>query len=156
MRVASAQQLDSLAVEIEKRFTAFNEFNASTNRKRHYPNDLRQLVCQAGARGMKVLEICRLSGLAPSVVHGWLAKSKALKGARQLEVISLPLPSNQSAAVSVPIPAAAQASKPAPPPASAIVHLPSGVTIEFADSRALDSHLLRVLADLGVNHATSC
>lgn len=139
MKLARVPQAEELVGEVRRRFADFNR-SRPPSKGRRYPDELRQLVCQAAAQGCKVAELGRLTGLSASGVRRWLPKVKATRpavAARRLEVIAPDV---------------------APPLACSsviVVRLPSGVTMEFAEGRALTSELVTTLMDLEVRHATA-
>lgn len=138
MKLVRVSQVDGLQTEIRKRFADFNR-SKPPSKGRRYPDELRQLVAQAAAQGIKLSELSRLTGLSSSGVRRWVPKaSLALPAApRRLEVVGAdePLPLVRTAAV--------------------VVRLLSGVTIELADGRALTGDLLAALSAPEVQHAAS-
>lgn len=138
MKLVRVPQADGLQAEVKKRFSDFNR-QRPPSKGRRYPVELRQLVTQAAAQGVKISELSRLTGLSSSGVRRWVPTASAAKSAapRRLEVVA--------------------AAEPVPPvPAVAVVvRLPSGVTIELADGRALTGCLLAALGAPEVRHAAS-
>ena len=133
MRLRRANQGGSLDPDIARRFADFNNTN-STPKGRRYPEDLRKLVCQAINGGTKAAEIVRATGLSATALKRWLSDYRT-RLPRRIEVVADP------AVV--------------PPTIAALVRLPSGVTIELADSRALEPELLASLSTVGVRHAAT-
>lgn len=140
MKIVQAKQVEVLQSEIKQRFTEFNR-SSSTSKRRRYPDELKELLQQAYAQGVKVGTLCRLAGVSRPVVKGWLAPTEA----------SAPVKARCLAVVN----SAAAPARAAVPVAAVVVRLPSGVTIELVDSRALSPDLLAGLCNRGGGHATS-
>ena len=140
MKLARVPQAEDLVSEVRRRFADFNRSRPPTKGRR-YPGELRQLVCQAAAQGCKVAELGRLTGLSPSGLRRWLPKAERLRpeSPRRLEVV---------AADTLPTPTKA-------PAIAVVVRLPSGVTFEFADGRALTGDLVSTLIATEVRHAAA-
>ena len=134
---ASVQPLTDLQNLIKNRFAEFNR-QSSPSRGRKYPPELRELICRGSEAGIGPMDLRRLSGMSDTAIKCTLAKVKSKPMAsRRLEVVGLPVESRQRAS-------------------PLIVRLPSGVTIELADTAMLTTTLLGALGRLEVNHAASC
>ena len=131
-------QSDDLQSEIKKRFADFNK-GSSPSKGRRYPRELKELVCTAGAQGLEPVTICRLTGLSSSAAKRWLAGGgPASFVPRRLAVVDTRAGSRRLSSAAV-----------------VVVRLPSGITIEMSDSRALSADLLAALSSLEVRHAAS-
>lgn len=138
MKLVRVPQADGLQAEVKKRFADFNR-SRPPSKGRRYPDDLRQLVCQAAALGIKVSELSRLTGLSVTGIRRWVPKASTTLAAapRRLEVVAADETLSPVRALAV------------------VVRLPSGVIIELSDGRALTSGLLAALNALEVRHAAS-
>ena len=132
--------------EIKKRFADFGRINPPSKTRR-FPSDLVEIVCRATIQGIDTPTLCQWTGASAATINRWLKKTEAkVKQPRRLEVIH-------------DRPAELQLAPPGPSASclhsAVIVRLPSGVTIELRDSRALHGDFLKALSTLEVNHATS-
>ena len=136
MKLIHSERVDDLQAEIRKRFAEFNR-TSSPSRGRRYPQELKDLISQAGARGDKTAVLRGLSGLSASAINRYRAGvgPKAL-APRRLTVVG--------------------ASPVEGPTTAVVIRLLSGVAIELADSRSLSLELLTTLSTLEVRHAASC
>ena len=157
MKLATNVQLTpDLRVLIQDRFAEFNR-HSSPSRGRKYPQELKDLVRQGAAAGIKPGELKRLSGMSDTAIKGALSK----KGGQ--------IP-RQAAAVPKLVPAVMRAAAKAAPrrlevvqttthapclTQPIVVRLKSGVAIEFADSSQLTSAFLATLSAMEVGHAAS-
>ncbi len=137
MKLANAtSSLAELETLIKNRFAEFNRHSSPT-RGRKYPPALRELVCEGSAAGIRPSDLRRLTGMSETAIKCTLAKAKAKPAKpRRLEVVGLPAEPRQALN-------------------PLIVRLPSGVTIELADSALLTTSLLRSLVGLEVDHVAS-
>lgn len=138
MKLVRVPETDSLLAEVKKRFADFHRSRPPAKGRR-YPVDLRHLVCNAAAVGIKLSELSRLTGLSVTGLSRWVPKASTAPAAapRRLEVVAA------DEAVS---------SIPALP---IVVRLPSGIIIELADGRALTTGLLAALSAPEVRHAAA-
>ncbi len=140
MKIVGAKKSEDLEIEIKERFAEFNKASSGSKRRR-YPDELKDLLRQAHKRGVRIAALCRLAEVSRPVVKDWLAARGA----------STPVSTRRLAVVK----SAEGHVRVADPAIPVVVRLPSGVTIELADCRALSSDLLTVLCGVEVAHAAS-
>src|SRR4051812_12129557 len=85
MRLIRSTPGDTCHQELKKKFAAFNQTRPKSKGRR-YPAELRQLVEQAGAEGMRRADLLRLTGLSATALSRWLASPAEAKP-RRLEVV---------------------------------------------------------------------
>ena len=146
MRHASSIQApDDLQNLIKNRFSEFNRRSAPS-RGRKYPTELRELVCQGIAAGIRPVELKRLTGMSQTAIRFALSNAKPIKPKmattsaklakpRLLEVVGFP---SMGASIS-----------------TLIIRLPSGISIELLDPSMLTPALQAAQSSLEVNHASS-
>jgi hypothetical protein len=126
---------DDLEGKLKLQFTEFNR-NNPVSKTRRVPEDLKELIRQAGLQGIKRTEICRISGLAPTTVHRYLSSlvsDNKLPVSRRLTVVGSAQEVNLGLAK---------------------IRLCSGVTIEL-EACALSQELLGSLNALGGGHVAA-
>ena len=138
MKLVRTQCADDLQVELKNRFTSFNR-TSSPAKGRHYPADLKQLVCKALMDGVAPRELRRITGVSSSTLCQWGKVSKRTASPkvippRRLEVTQIPATQHQSMVT---------------------VKFPSGVAIEFSSVAVLSREFLASLAAVEICHAAS-
>ena len=138
MKLVRTQCSDDLQVELKNRFTSFNR-TSSPAKGRHYPADLKQLVCKALMDGVAPRELRRITGVSSSTLCQWgkaprRTTSSKTPPPRRLEVTQVPAAQHQCMVT---------------------VKFPSGVAIEFSSIAALSRELLASLAAVEVSNAAS-
>jgi len=63
MKLVRTQFADDLQVELKNRFASFNR-SSSASKGRHYPAELKQLVCKALADGVESCALRRITGVS--------------------------------------------------------------------------------------------
>ena len=141
----TTQPLDDLRTLIKRRFADFNR-HSSPSRGRKYPAELRDLVKQGAAAGIRQIELIDLTGMSQAAIKYAVDNPKPMVAKKKRGLALAPLrlevvePANHLQFQE---------------PRSLVVRLPSGVTIELANAEALTVSLLTILARLEVDHATS-
>ena len=135
MKLVRTQENDYLQLEIRQRFAEFNSSHPLTPGRR-YPKDLKELICNASANGLKLHVLCRLTGISKGVIKQWLSLGvPAAAAPRRIAVVEAsPLVTKASLI---------------------IIRLPSQVTIELVDCQSLTSGLLSALCAIEVRDAAS-
>jgi len=147
MKITQNQIIPGLEDEMRRRFSNYKKMHPVAKSRRFAP-DLIELVRRAATQGMKKGVLCQITGVSSSTMHRWLngrklenIQPRRLEVVRDEEVVVQPNSPVLKAKIC--------------PSIAAIVRLPSGITVELADSRALVGDLLFALSTMEVRHASS-
>lgn len=134
----------SIRAKIQEKFAEFNQTIPSSQGRR-YPADLRELIRRGYSAGVSITDLSRLSGMSRSAVD-FVVKDRSKPNrpaARRLQVVDREFIEVETEPE--------RATTPSP----MVIKLPSGLSLELSDSRALTVDLLHMLMRVGGVHAAS-
>ena len=145
MKLTTRGQPTPTQEKITRKFAEYN-LSVPVSRGRKVPDKLKRLAMQGYTEGSDVDQLALLTGMSRGTMYRWIKEYDKTAPSKKIPVRKLAVVTESS----TPAPAPAPASIPI------VVRLTSGVTIEFANSRLLDTDFLRSLCALGVGDASSC